>query len=355
MGQTSLQGQNRMSETRASQLWFTAPFSVEVREVTLPAPAADEVVVRTRYSAVSAGTELLLYRGQMPGSMSLDATLSSLQQSSGYPLQYGYACVGEVQQTGRDVDPDWQGRQVFSFQPHASHFLATTDQLIAVPDDLSAQAAVFLPNMETAVNLVQDGQPLIGERVVVLGQGIVGLLLSGLLARFPLADLAAVEGQPDRQDLARTFGVKDVYSPDEATRAVASSSDGYPAMADADLIYEVSGQPEALNLAIALSGFASRIVIGSWYGSKRVPIDLGGKAHRNRLQLITSQVSTLAPGLSGRWDKQRRYHLAWDMIRATDTAQLITHNLPLEEAEWLYKQLHEEASGIMQSLFHYPD
>lgn len=344
-----------MSETRASQLWFTAPFRVEVREVTVPAPAEDQVLVRTRYSAVSAGTELLLYRGQMPGSMSLDASLSSLRQSSRYPLQYGYACVGEVQKTGRDVDPGWQGRQVFSFQPHASHFLTTTAQLLAVPDDLSAQAAVFLPNMETAVNLVQDGRPLIGERIVVLGQGVVGLLLSGLLARFPLANLAAVEGLPERQELARRMGVDDVYSPDQVIEAAAPSSDKHPGMVDADLVYEVSGRPEALNLAIALSGFASRIVIGSWYGSKSVPIDLGGEAHRNRLQLITSQVSTLAPALSGRWDKQRRFDLAWDMIRRTDPAQLVTNILPIEEAGWLYQQLHEEQSGIMQSLFHYPD
>lgn len=344
-----------MRETRASQLWFTAPFSVEVRDVTVPAPAPDQVLVRTRYSAVSAGTELLLYRGQMPGSMALDASLASLQQSSHYPLQYGYACVGEVQQTGRDVDPAWQGRQVFSFQPHASHFLATPDQLMAVPDDLSAQAAVFLPNMETAVNLVQDGQPLIGERVVVLGQGIVGLLLSGLLARFPLANLAAVEGQTERQSLAHMMGVDDVYSPDEATEPSARSSTVDPALVDADLIYEVSGHPEALNLAIGLSGFASRIVIGSWYGNKRVSIDLGGEAHRNRLQLITSQVSTLAPALSGRWDKPRRFNLAWEMLRRIDSTQLITHTLSLGEAGWLYRQLHEEASGIMQTLFHYPD
>ncbi|MEX1198926.1 MAG: zinc-binding alcohol dehydrogenase [Pseudohongiellaceae bacterium] len=331
--------------TRASQLWFTEPLRVEVREAELSAPAPDQVLVRTRYSAVSTGTELLAYRGELPRSMALDSSLASLQQSSDYPLQYGYACVGEVLEIGSEIDPAWMGRQVFSFQPHASHFLARPDELKPVPDDVSAQGAVFLPNMETAVNLVHDGRPLAGERVVVLGQGVVGLLLTAVLARHPLASLVAVEGRPERQELARRLGAGTVLGPEEAAAQVT----------DADLVFEVTGQPEALNLAIGMSGYTSRIVIGSWYGSKAVPVDLGGAAHRNHLQLITSQVSTVPPELSGRWDKKRRFELAWEMIRHIDPTQLITHTLSLQEAGALYQQLHEEQSGVLQPLFHYPD
>lgn len=334
-----------------AQLWFTAPHQVEVRHQTLEAPKSGEVRVRSLYSAVSVGTELLLYRGQLPGSMALDSTLDTLQQSSQYPLQYGYACVGEVQQLGEGVDPSWMGQRVFSFQPHASHFVASVEQLIAVPEDISAQAAVFLPNMETAVNLVQDGQPMIGERVAVLGQGVVGLLVSALLAQHPLGSLTAVEGQLQRQQLARQLGVSSIFSPAEATDRAGRE----PALTDADLIYEVSGHCEALNLAIGLSGYASRIVIGSWYGTKPVTVELGGEAHRNRLQLITSQVSTIAPNLSGRWSKQRRFELAWNMIRRIDPTQLITHTVPLDEAATLYRQLHDATSDMVQPLFHYPD
>lgn len=346
---------DKIDTNTASQLWFTAPFQVEVRDLPLAGPRPAEVQVRSLYSAVSAGTELLLYRGQLPQSMSLDSSLESLQQSSNYPLQYGYACVGEVQQIGDGVDPSWEGRRVFSFQPHASHFFARPDQLLVIPDDISAQSAVFFPNMETAVNLVQDGRPLIGERVVVLGQGVVGLLLSGLLAQHPLASLVAVEGQHFRQKLARQMGVQSVFTPADAADGAALSADQQRVLADADLIYEVSGHPEALNLAIGLSGYASRIVIGSWYGNKTLSVDLGGAAHRNRLQLITSQVSTVAPALSGRWDKQRRYDLTWDMIRRIDPRQLITHTVALQEAGVLYQQLHEEESGIVQPLFDYSD
>ncbi len=344
---------DRAGSVRASQLWFTAPFRVEIREISLPAPAPDQLLVKALYSAVSAGTELLVYRGQLPGSMSLDSSLNSLQQCAEYPLQYGYACVGEVQQVGSTVDPAWEGRQVFSFQPHASHFLVRADELEVVPQGLAARDAVFLPNMETAVNLVQDGQPLIGERVVVLGQGIVGLLLSALLAEFPLASLAAVEGQSRRQELARRMGVQKVCNPQQAVDTELISGPLQEYLADADLVYEVSGRPEALNLAISLSGYGSRIVIGSWYGSKTAPIELGGKAHRNRLQLITSQVSTLSPCLSGRWNKQRRFGVAWDMLRRVEPQQLISHTLPLSEAGSLYRNLHEEQAGFLQVLFHY--
>jgi len=339
-----------IATTTASQLWFTAPFEVEVRKVPLAAPGPGEVEVKTLFSAVSAGTELLLYRGQLPPSMSLDSTLESLQRPPQYPVPFGYACVGEVQQIGSDVDPAWLGTQVFSFQPHASHFIAQPQHLMALPADISAQSAVFLPNMETAVNLVQDGQPMLGERVVVLGQGVVGLLLSGVLAQYPLASLSAVEGQPQRQRLALKMGAGTVCGPDEAALPEQRQS----TQVDADLIFEVSGHPEALNLAVALAGYTSRIVIGSWYGNKSVSVDLGGPAHRNRLQLITSQVSTLAPSLGGRWNKQRRFDVAWEMIRRLDPAQLITHTVPLADAGDLYRRLHEQQSDIVQPLFHYP-
>lgn len=335
-----------MTDT-AAQLWFTAPFQVEVRSAPVAPPAAGEVRVRSLYSAVSPGSELLLYRGQLPDAMALDSTLDSLQGTSRYPVQYGYACVGEVEQTGTGVDPAWRGKRVFSFQPHVSQFNARPDQLMLVPEDIPAQAAVFLPNMETAVNLVQDGQPMIGERVVVLGQGVVGLLVSGVLAHYPLATLSAVESLPDRQALARQLGVHRVVSPAEVNPGQQTE------LADADLIFEISGQPQALNTAIGLSGYASRIVIGSWYGNKPVSVDLGGEAHRNRLQLITSQVSTLAPALSGRWSKQRRFDLAWEMIRRLDPTQLITHRVPLQQAGSLYQQLHEARAGIVQPLFDY--
>jgi 2-desacetyl-2-hydroxyethyl bacteriochlorophyllide A dehydrogenase len=313
------------------------------------------VRVQTQCSAISAGTELLVYRGQIPADMALDTSLSALQGKMVYPVQYGYACVGKVEAIGAEVDVHWLGRRVFAFAPHASHFIAAPTELIPLPDDIDVESAVFLANMETAVNLVQDGNPGLGERVVVLGQGIVGLLLSSLLLQFPLALLATVDGLSPRRARSQQLGVKQVFDPFaavemEALKALLLGLDGNEG---ADLIYEVSGAPEALNLGIDLSGFASRIVIGSWYGSKGANIALGGAAHRNRLMITTSQVSTIASALSGRWNKSRRFELSWEMLFRLQPRQLISHRIPFADAASAYELLHRAPAELMQVIFIY--
>lgn len=340
---------------KAQQLWFTAIHKVEVREVFLAPPAAGQLLVQVECSAISAGSEMLVYRGQIPADMPLDASLDLLQHPPTYPLQYGYACVGRVTQVGAAVSADWLGKRVFAFQPHASHFIASPSELIILPEDIAAEAAVFLANMETAVNLIQDGNPGLGEKVVVLGQGIVGLLLSSLLVQFPLAQLAGVEGIAARRKLAVQLGVNKLVDPSSAAeiqilkQALANSTNNR----GADLVYEVSGVPAALNLAIELSGYSSRIVIGSWYGNKSSAIALGGDAHRNRLKISTSQVSSIAPELSGRWDKQRRFELAWQMIRQVQPQQLISHRVALADAANLYHKLHTAPDALVQAVLVY--
>jgi 2-desacetyl-2-hydroxyethyl bacteriochlorophyllide A dehydrogenase len=349
--------------TQAHQLWFTGINQVEIRKQLLITPNSGEVLVQVDCSAISAGTEMLVYRGQIPAQMSLDATFNTLQNQANYPLQYGYACVGRIKQVGSDVDASWLGKRVFAFQSHASHFITTPANVIPIPDDISSEDALFLANMETAVNLVQDANPALGERVVVLGQGIVGLLLVNLLARFPLAQLNAVDAIALRRQSALQLGAQRVFDPFSATDIselkqqlhVASDISNNTSITGADLVYEVSGAPEALNLAIELSGFASRIVIGSWYGNKTSAIALGGEAHRNRLRITTSQVSSIAPELSGRWDKSRRFVLTWAMIRALRPSQLITHRAELNDAQTLYQRLHQAPDEILQAIFHYPE
>lgn len=338
------------------QLWFTAPKQVEVRTQALPEPAAGEILVQSICSAVSAGTELLVYRGQLPQDIALDAAITSMQEQASFPLQYGYACVGKVIALGEGVEPSWLARNVFAFQPHASHFVAATAAVIPLPAGIAPEAGIFLANMETAVNLVQDGNPGLGERVVVLGQGVVGILLASVLSQYPLEQLCVVDGIASRRQFAQRAGAMHVCDASSAAelaklkqQLVVGGSTG------ADLIYEVSGVPAALNTAIDLSGYASRIVIGSWYGSKCAPLNLGGAAHRNRLQFITSQVSTLAPALGGRWDKQRRFELAWELIRKLQPQRWITHRVPLESAATLYQQLDSGHADMLQAVIQYSD
>lgn len=332
------------------QLWFNAPRQLEIRSHAIATPGVGEVLVEVVCSAISAGTEMLVYRGQIPTEIALDATIDSLQHQQ-YPLQYGYACVGKVAQVGQGVEKNWLGKQVFAFQPHASRFVARVENIIPVPDDVTAEDAVFLANMETAVNLVQDGKPVLGERVVVLGQGIVGLLLASLLAQFPLTEVIAADNWPLRRAHAVELGLH-VFNPAVEDEKKFQQR-RMEAVQGADLIYELTGVPDALNFAIDLSGYHSRIVIGSWYGTKSAPVYLGGAAHRNRLQITTSQVSSIAPALSARWDKSRRFEATWNMIRRVKPSRFISHREPLSQAPQLYKQLDEQPEASIQALFIY--
>ena len=329
-------------------VYFTAPGQVEVREEGLPALLPGQVLVKTLVSAISSGTEMLVYRGQFPEHLAdtHDALSSNLQ----YPLAYGYSCVGRVLECGPQVDESWRGRLVFAFQPHTTHFITTPDCLFTVPAGLAPEAACFLPNMETAVNLVQDAAPILGERILLFGQGIVGLLTSALLMEFPLELLAAVDCFPLRREAALTLGLHaclDPANPDFAATTRSLLSNG------ADACLELSGVPAALDDAIRLTTFTGRVVIGSWYGSKRTALDLGGHFHRSRIKLISSQVSSISPELSARWDKSRRFDVAWNAIQRIHPEKWITHRFSIDEAPAAYRLLDEHAEETIQVVFSY--
>lgn len=322
-------------------LYFDAPFQTAVREEELPPLDADELLVRTTVSAISAGTEMLFYRGQFPREIAVDATISALEEQNDYPLKYGYAAAGVVEEIGENITKDWLGKRVFSFQPHQCHFIAKENELFLVPENISNEAAIFLPNMETAVNLVMDAAPIIGERVVVFGQGIIGLLTSALLRQFPLERLVVVDPVPVRRDAALALGVDAALAPDELVDE------------DFDLALELSGAPKALDAAIACVGFSGRIVVGSWYGQKPVALDLGGRFHRERIKIVSSQVSTIAPQFSGRWDKARRFGVAWQMLARIKPAQWISSRIPFGQADQAYATLDTRPQDVLQIIFEY--
>jgi 2-desacetyl-2-hydroxyethyl bacteriochlorophyllide A dehydrogenase len=322
-------------------LYFTAPHRLEVRDETVRPPLAGEVWVETMASAISPGTEMLVYRGQAPTELAVDETISALPGSFSFPLKYGYAAVGRVTQLGPDVDSSWHGRLAFAFNPHESRFVAAVAGLLPLPADVDVDTALFLPNMETAVNFLHDGAPLIGERVAVFGQGIVGLLTTSLLARMPLAGLTTFDRYPLRREASRSLGARASLDPSEPTDL------------QADLAYELSGSPATLDQAIAAAGFDGRVVIGSWYGQKRADVNLGGRFHRSRIRLISSQVSTLAPELSGRWTKARRLEVAWQLLREVKPARLITHRFPLAEAAKAYELIDQHPEACIQVVLTY--
>ncbi|MGE5249961.1 MAG: zinc-dependent alcohol dehydrogenase, partial [Bacteroidota bacterium] len=216
-------------------LTIRSPRQLEIREESLPPPAADEVLVETVCSGVSAGTEMLLYRGEFP--QGLPDRHDPFSSDLRYPVRCGYACIGRVAEPGAHVDPGLAGRLVFCFQPHATHFISSAGSLIPLPKGQTPESAAFLANMETAVNLVQDGAPILGERVLVMGQGVVGLLVASLLREFPLGALAAADSYPLRREASPAVTVLDPSEPDFIDQARSGLEEG------ADLTFELSGSP----------------------------------------------------------------------------------------------------------------
>ena len=316
---------------------------MEICEESLPALGADDVLVETICSAISAGTEMLIYRGQFPQLADAHDNLSS---NLHYPLTYGYASVGRIKETGPQVDRSLQNNLVFGFQPHTTHFIARMDSLILIPASLPAEAGCFLPNMETAVNLVQDAAPILGERALVLGQGVIGLLVAALLHEFPLEALVTSDCYQIRRLASQDIGIKTSFDPTQKDQPARAQN-------NFDLSIELSGRPETLNDALALTAFSGRILIGSWYGEKRAEIDLGGAFHRSRIKLISSQVSSIAPELRGRWDKARRFEVAWEALKRIQPQKWITHRFPIEQAVRAYELLDQNPQETIQVLFDY--
>jgi threonine dehydrogenase-like Zn-dependent dehydrogenase len=295
---------------------------------------------------------MLVYRGQWPQGVPVDSTIDSLRGAFAYPLAYGYSAVGRVIATGAAVSDNWLGRRVFAFQPHQDLFCAGPETLHPIPDDLDDETALFLPSMETAVNLLLDGAPLIGEKVVVVGQGIIGLLTTALLSRFPLASLATLDSHPLRREASIRFGAGECYDPEDP--ATVSRLGGVPGQGgEADLVYELSGNPAGLNTALSLTRFNGRVVVGSWYGAKKIDLELGSFFHRGRISLISSQVSSLAPTLTGRWQNSRRLQLAWKMLRQVRPSGCITHRFSLDDAALAYALIDQSPGETIQVIFNH--
>ncbi|MBN4075814.1 MAG: oxidoreductase [SAR86 cluster bacterium] len=335
---------------KARRLWFIEPKVIEIREHELSPLASDEVLVRTVASGISAGTEMLVYRGQLPQDVPLDASIKAFQGLDGsYPLPYGYACVGVIEALGSALNKAIKTKKVFAFQPHASHFICKLDQLIFLPDGMSDETGTFLANMETAVNFLIDGAAQKHENVAIIGVGIVGQLLNSLLNQYPLNKITVIDTIKARRDLAAQEKLTFSFTPD-AREVIAVDIDE-----KFDLIFELSGNPEVLNLAIELSGFAGRIIVGSWYGNKSASINLGGAFHRNRLKIISSQVSTISPEHALEWTKAKRLKKALALLTELDAEKYITHRFPLSQADKAYQLLDREPDKTLQIILTYED
>jgi 2-desacetyl-2-hydroxyethyl bacteriochlorophyllide A dehydrogenase len=331
--------------TQAAAVWFPRARSVELRTEELTETGPDQVRVRAILSAISHGTEMLVYRGEVDAGLALD--LPTLVGGYGFPLKYGYASVGQVVAAGRDAHGVREGDRVFALHPHQNEYVVPASLVHRLPDRIAPEQGVFLANLETAINVVLDAKPRLGEIVAVFGQGVVGLLVTQLLRRSG-ARVVAIEPSALRRSFAQRCGAEAAIPPGDRT-LVRTLTAGR----GADIAIEVSGSPAALQHAVDCVASEGTVVVCSWYGEKPAPLDLGGNFHRGRVRVVSSQVGRIDPSLAPRWDRERRLGLATELLGDLVLAELITHRVPFVRAAEAYALLDSRDGETVQVVLDY--
>lgn len=321
------------SDERA--FWLVEPGRGEIRPVRLPTPGADQVLVRTLHSGVSRGTETLVFRGEVPASQ-WDAMRAPYQEGDfPAPVKYGYLNVGVVEQGPADL----VGRTVFCLHPHQTAYVVPATAVVVVPDEVPPERAVLAGTVETAVNALWDATPLVGDRVAVVGAGMVGCSVALLLGRFPGVEMTLVDVDPSRADVAQRLGIG-FARPDDR--------DALP-LGDCDLVVHASATSAGLQTSLDLLRPEGTVFELSWYGDATVQLALGGAFHSGRLGIRASQVGSVAPARRGRYTFTQRLALALDLLRDPAFDTLITGRSPFDD---LPEVLAGLANGSRSAICH---
>ena len=315
----------------ARAFWTSGPGRGEVRAQPLAEPGTGEVRVRARYSGVSRGSESLVFSGRVPAS-EFERMRAPFQQGEfPFPVCYGYSSVGEVEAG----DAALIGRRVFCLHPHQDRYVVPAAAAVPLPASVPASRAVLAANMETALNAVWDGAPGPGDRIAVVGGGVVGLLTGTLSAAIPGCEVTLVDVRPERRAPAEALGM-----------VFAEPGD---APADCDLVFHASGNPDGLATALGCAGPEARVIEMSWYGNAIVPAPLGAAFHARRLTLRSSQVGQVPPARSPRWTRRRRLETAIALLADERLDVLVSGESSFEELPELMPRL---ASGEIDALCH---
>jgi 2-desacetyl-2-hydroxyethyl bacteriochlorophyllide A dehydrogenase len=326
----------------ATAVAFVAPRRVELVGVDLPAPAPGEVVVRTLWSGISSGTEMLAYRGEIDPALPLDESIGALGGSFSFPFRYGYSCVGRVERSRGGAA---EGSLVFAYHPHQDVFVAGGRDVVPV-DGIDPRRATLLPLVETALQVALDAGPVLEEVVVVTGLGAVGLLASVVLQRAG-ARVVGVEPSPERRAAAGALGLRAV-APDGLVGALAGV-----APAGVPLLVEASGRPDALRAGLRLLAHEGEALVVSWYGTKDARLPLGADFHRRRLRIRSTQVSTIPAALAGRWTVARRRAVARDLLGELPLGPVATHAFPFADAARAFAAVDGGAAGLVHAALCY--
>ena len=334
---------DRARGMRARALLFVEPGVVEIRDVDVSEPEAGEVLIRTAFSGISGGTEMLAYRGELDADMPRDETLGSLGGTFRYPFEYGYAAAGVVERSRSDLP---EGAHVLAFHPHQDRFVAATTDVVPVTGT-DLRLATLLPLVETAFQITLDAEIRLGEPAVVLGLGAVGILTGALLARSG-ATVLGCDPRPWRRAAAKRFGFE-AHDPDGISDALRERRpEGAP------LVVEVSGDPAALSSALGLLANEGAALVASWYGRKLVGLPLGAEFHRRRLSIRSTQVSRIPARLSGTWTIARRRAVALELLRELPVQTLATHEFGFDDARAAYEAIDRGEDGLMHVALTYP-
>lgn len=315
----------------ARAFWLSSPGEGEIREVTLPEPGEGDVRVRSLYSGVSRGTETLVFRGGVPESQHAAMRAPFQEGEFPAPVKYGYLSVGVVEAGAEQL----LGRTVFCLYPHQTRYVVPASAVTVVPDTVPAERAFLAGTVETAVNALWDAAPLVGDRIAVVGGGMVGCSVAALLARFPGVRLQLVDADPDRAEVAKALGVG-FASPEEA-------------LGECDLVVHASATEPGLARSLELLRAEGTVLELSWYGDRRIGLPLGEAFHSRRLNIRSSQVGTVSPARSGSRTYADRLALALDLLADPALDALVTGESDFEELPEVMPKL---ASGEIPALCH---
>ena len=319
-------------EDRVAQaFWLREPGRGEIRPVGLPEPGPGDVVVRTMRSGISRGTETLVFRGAVPPDQRARMRAPFQEGDFPGPVKYGYLNVGSVEEGPAEL----RGRTVFCLYPHQTAYVVPAGAVCVVPDDVPPARAVLAGTVETAVNALWDAAPAVGDRVAVVGGGMVGCCVARLLQRYPAVQVTLVDVDPGRADVASALGV-DFALPDDAP-------DGL------DLVVHTSATSVGLQRSLDLLAFEGAVVDLSWYGDTEVRLSLGGAFHARRLTIRSSQVGTLSPARASRRTAADRLTLALDLLRDPAFDSLLTGESRFDELPEVMARL---AAGNLPALCH---
>lgn len=297
---------------QARAFWLVEPGVGEIRPTALPPPCPEDVTVRTIRSAVSRGTESLVFGGHVPPSQY--AAMRAPFQDGEFPgpVKYGYLNVGVVE----DGPGELRGRTVFCLHPHQTAYVVPASAVTVLPHDVPVARAVLAGIVETAVNALWDAPPLLGDRVTVVGAGVLGCCVARLLARVPGVSVTLVDVEPGRAAVADALGAE-FASPDGA-------ADGR------DVVFHTSATSSGLQRSLDLLAEEGTVVELSWYGDRPTTLSLGGSFHSGRLDLRASQVGTVAPARRDRRSRSDRLALALELLRDDAFDCLLTGESPFE-------------------------